>query len=72
MIVVSLDQDRSGTLSSAYLVLYYASGAVGTATAALILAALGWEALAVLATLAVAGAAAAVLIRPRRRRQARF
>jgi predicted MFS family arabinose efflux permease len=66
MIVVSLDQDRSGTLSSAYLVLYYASGAVGTATAALIVATLGWEALAVLATLAVAGAAVAVLIPPRR------
>jgi predicted MFS family arabinose efflux permease len=61
MIVVSLDQDRAGTLSSAYLVLYYASGAVGTATAALILATLGWQVLAALATLAVTGAAAAVL-----------
>ena len=65
MIVVSLDQDRSGVLSSAYLVLYYASGAVGTATAALILMALGWQALAAIATLAVASAAAAVLAQPR-------
>lgn len=66
MIVVSLDQDRSGILSSAYLLLYYASGAVGAATAALILETLGWQLLAVLATLAVAGAAAAALARPRR------
>lgn len=66
-IVVSLGQDRSGVLSSAYLVLYYASGAVGAASAALTLATLGWEALAALAALAVVGAATAVLIRPRRR-----
>jgi predicted MFS family arabinose efflux permease len=66
MIVVSLDQDRSGTLSSAYLVLYYASGAVGTATAALVLTTLGWQALATIATLAVACAATAILAQPRR------
>jgi predicted MFS family arabinose efflux permease len=67
MIVVSLDQDRSGTLSSAYLLLYYAAGAVGTATAALILATLGWEMLAVLAAVAVAGAATVVHAQPRGR-----
>jgi len=63
VVVVSLDRHRSGTLSSAYLILYYASGAVGTASAGLLLGALGWEALSLIATLAVAGAAGAVLFR---------
>jgi predicted MFS family arabinose efflux permease len=73
MTVVSLDQDRSGVLSSAYLVLYYASGAVGTATAAPVMADLGWQKLAAIATLAVACAAIAILVHPRRqaRRDAR-
>lgn len=57
VIVVSLDQHRSGTLSSVYLLLYYAAGAIGTATTGLLLTTAGWHVLTLSATLAVTLAA---------------
>ncbi|MFG2791876.1 MFS transporter [Streptomyces sp. NPDC048419] len=41
--VIALDPDRSGSLSSVYLVLYFTIGAVGTALAAPLLDAVGWR-----------------------------
>lgn len=60
VVVVSLDQHRSGTLSSVYLVTYYAAGAVGTTAAGLLAATVGWLLLALVATLALAAAIAVV------------
>lgn len=37
--VIAIDPERSGSLSSVYLVLYFIAGAIGTALAALLLAA---------------------------------
>ncbi|WP_405736838.1 MFS transporter [Streptomyces sp. NBC_00028] len=54
--VMALDPDRSGSLSSVYLVLYFMVGAVGTTIAAPLLEAVGWTgtALAALAALLAA------------------
>ncbi|MEV7384644.1 MFS transporter [Streptomyces sp. NPDC091215] len=41
--VIALDPARSGSLSSVYLVVYFTVGAVGTAVAAPLLDALGWQ-----------------------------
>ncbi len=41
--VIALDPERSGSLSSVYLVLYFIVGAVGTALGAPVLEALGWR-----------------------------
>ncbi|WEO93523.1 MFS transporter [Streptomyces sp. FXJ1.172] len=41
--VIALDPQRSGSLSSVYLVLYFTSGAIGTALAAPLLDAWGWR-----------------------------
>ncbi|MET7366239.1 MFS transporter [Streptomyces sp. NPDC005566] len=58
--VMAIDPDRSGSLSSVYLVLYFIVGAIGTALAAPLLAAIGWQgtsltALAVLLAAAFVG-----------------
>ncbi|MFJ8632449.1 MFS transporter [Streptomyces sp. NPDC093568] len=41
--VIALDPQRSGSLSSVYLMLYFTVGALGTALAAPLLSALGWR-----------------------------
>ena len=41
--VIAIDPERSGSLSSVYLVLYFICGAIGTALAAPALEALGWR-----------------------------
>ncbi|MEW1775176.1 MFS transporter [Streptomyces sp. NPDC086777] len=41
--VIALDPARSGSLSSVYLVVYFSVGALGTAAAAPLLDALGWQ-----------------------------
>jgi predicted MFS family arabinose efflux permease len=69
MTVVTLDQDRSGTISSAYLVIYYAAGAAGTAIATPILAALGWHGLTLLAAAAVAASATVIAAQRRQPHQ---
>jgi predicted MFS family arabinose efflux permease len=51
--VVSIDDARTGALSSLYLTLYYAAGAAGTAVAGIVAAYLGWEPLALIAALAI-------------------
>ncbi|MGW4565739.1 MFS transporter, partial [Streptomyces sp. NPDC004561] len=58
--VMALDPQRSGSLSSVYLVLYFTIGALGTALTAPLLAALGWRgtALTALTALLLAGALA--------------
>lgn len=63
--VVSLDPSRAGSLTSAYLTLYYTAGAIGAGTAGALVAAGGWTAAILAAT--VAGAAAfSVASLPRR------
>ncbi|MFD7505775.1 MFS transporter [Streptomyces sp. NPDC059850] len=47
--VIALDPERSGSLSSVYLVLYFTVGAVGTALAAPMLHTLGWRGVALTA-----------------------
>lgn len=69
VVVVSLDQQRSGTFSSVYLVIYYAAGAIGTTTAGLLVTNAGWHVLALSATLAVTLAAAVAFIQARKRHQ---
>ncbi|MBY6239617.1 MFS transporter [Methylosinus sp. Sm6] len=54
--VVRLDPARSGVLNSAYLVLYYVAGAIGTAVAGPLVAAGGWTLLASAAVAAIVGA----------------
>ncbi|MDT0467361.1 MFS transporter [Streptomyces gibsoniae] len=41
--IIALDPRRSGSLTSVYLVLYFSTGAVGTALAAPLLNTLGWQ-----------------------------
>ncbi|MGW0698544.1 MFS transporter [Streptomyces sp. NPDC002867] len=41
--IIAVDPERSGSLSSVYLVLYFIAGALGTAVAAPVLGALGWR-----------------------------
>ncbi|MCZ0991304.1 MFS transporter [Streptomyces diastatochromogenes] len=41
--VIALDPERSGSLSSVYLVLYFTIGAMGTALAAPLLNTIGWQ-----------------------------
>lgn len=58
--VMAIDPGRSGSLSSVYLVLYFIVGAIGTALAAPLLQAIGWQgtsltALAVLLAAALVG-----------------
>ncbi|MER5894652.1 MFS transporter [Streptomyces sp. NPDC001876] len=58
--VMAIDPERSGSLSSVYLVLYFIVGAIGTALAAPLLEAIGWQgtsltALAVLLAAALVG-----------------
>lgn len=52
----------SGTLSSAYLVSYYAAGAIGTAIAGILVSTVGWRVLALIATTAVAVACIVVAV----------
>lgn len=56
--VIALDPARSGSLSSVYLVVYFSVGALGTAVAAPLLDALGWQATSLTATGALLLAAA--------------
>ena len=63
--IVAIDPARSGALNAAYLTLYYAAGAIGTAIAGTIVAA-GWPAITLLA--AAAAAAAVLMTRIKRRR----
>ncbi|MBY8339739.1 MFS transporter [Streptomyces spinosirectus] len=58
--IIALDPQRSGSLSSVYLVLYFTIGALGTALAAPLLDAFGWRgtALTALAALLLAAAVA--------------
>lgn len=51
--IIALDPPRSGSLGSVYLVLYFTSGAVGTAVAAALLDALGWRGISLTALAAV-------------------
>ncbi|MEU5095585.1 MFS transporter [Streptomyces sp. NPDC020996] len=55
--VIALDPRRSGSLNSVYLVLYFMIGAVGTAVAAPLLAAVGWRGTALTALAALLAAA---------------
>lgn len=54
--IVRLDPDRSGVLNSAYLLLYYVAGAIGTAVAGPLVTVGGWSLLAGAAALAIVGA----------------
>ncbi|MGN5381910.1 MFS transporter [Streptomyces lasalocidi] len=56
--IIALAPDRAGSLSSVYLVLYFTSGAVGTAVAAPLLDALGWRGISLTALVALLLAAA--------------
>nr|WP_245695133.1 MFS transporter [Streptomyces antibioticus] len=59
--VMALDPARGGSLSSVYLVLYFAVGAAGTTMAAPLLEAVGWTGTALTALAALAAAAGVVL-----------
>jgi predicted MFS family arabinose efflux permease len=48
--VIGIDPDRGGSLSGVYLVVYFVVGALGTAAAAPLLDALGWQGTALAAT----------------------
>jgi predicted MFS family arabinose efflux permease len=54
--IVAIDPTRAGALNAAYLTLYYAAGALGTAAAGVIVNA-SWPAITLLATAATAAAA---------------
>jgi predicted MFS family arabinose efflux permease len=56
--IIALDPQRSGSLSSVYLVLYFTIGALGTALAAPLLDAIGWRGTALTALTALLLAAA--------------
>ncbi len=60
--IVRLDPSRAGALSSAYLLLYYVAGAIGTAVAGPIVTAGGWPLLAGVALVATVGAIAATSV----------
>ncbi|MEV4334432.1 MFS transporter [Streptomyces sp. NPDC049597] len=51
--IIAIDPERSGSLSSVYLVLYFITGALGTALAAPVLEALGWRGSTLLACAAL-------------------
>ncbi|MHC3470746.1 MFS transporter [Streptomyces sp. 7R007] len=55
--IIALDPQRSGSLSSVYLVLYFTIGAVGTAVAAPLLNSCGWQGISLTALTALLGAA---------------
>ncbi|WP_082549004.1 MFS transporter [Rhizobacter sp. Root404] len=55
--IVAIDPRRAGSLSAAYLVLYYGAGAVGAAIAGVIVSNLGWTGIAVIAAAATTAAA---------------
>ncbi|RQT35810.1 MFS transporter [Burkholderia contaminans] len=65
--IVTINPARSGSLNAAYLTLYYAAGAVGTAIAGTIVANVGWSAITVIAATAAATAASisAIPLEPR-------
>ncbi|MFI9542653.1 MFS transporter [Streptomyces sp. NPDC052016] len=67
--VIALDPHRSGSLTSVYLVLYFTVGALGTALAAPLISAVGWQgtALAALAALLLAAVLAHTSSRQPRR-----
>ncbi|WP_316215111.1 MFS transporter [Bradyrhizobium sp. SZCCHNR2035] len=54
--IVRLDPARSGVLNSAYLLLYYVAGAIGTAAAGALVTAGGWTLVASAAGAAIVGA----------------
>ncbi|MFF1442425.1 MFS transporter [Streptomyces sp. NPDC058295] len=64
--IIALDPQRSGSLSSVYLVLYFSIGAIGTALAAPLLDTLGWQGTTLTALAALLLAAALGLAGPRR------
>lgn len=64
--IVAIDPGRSGALNAAYLTLYYAAGAIGTAAAGAIVTALGWPTLTLLAMTAATIAACLAVSRSRR------
>lgn len=51
--VVAINPLRSGALNAAYLTLYYAAGAIGTAIAGPIVAHEGWEGITIITTIAM-------------------
>lgn len=55
--VMAIDPDRSGSLTSVYLVLYFIVGAIGTALAAPLLGAIGWQGTSLTALAALLAAA---------------
>jgi predicted MFS family arabinose efflux permease len=65
--VIALDPERSGSLSSVYLVLYFTIGALGTGLAAPLLTLLGWPGTALTALVALL--LAAVVVRTGTRRE---
>ncbi|MEU5642578.1 MFS transporter [Streptomyces milbemycinicus] len=71
--IIALNPQRSGSLSSVYLVLYFTIGAIGTAVAAPLLNTLGWQgtAFAALAALLLAAALVPIGNRQTRREPAR-
>lgn len=71
--IIALNPQRSGSLSSVYLVLYFTIGAIGTAVAAPLLNTLGWQGttLAALAALLLAAALVPIGTRQTRREPTR-
>ncbi|MFD8378174.1 MFS transporter [Streptomyces sp. NPDC059679] len=67
--IIALNPQRSGSLSSVYLVLYFTIGAVGTAVAAPLLNTLGWQGTTLAALAALLLAAALVPIGNRQTRR---
>ncbi|WP_426570169.1 MFS transporter [Streptomyces canus] len=66
--VIALDPHRSGSLTSVYLVLYFTVGALGTALAAPLISAAGWQGTTLAALAALLLAAALAHTSPRRPR----
>lgn len=62
--IVAINPARAGSLSAAYLTLYYAAGAAGTAMAGVIVVHIGWFAIALTAAFATAGAAIISFTKP--------
>ncbi|MFD8421812.1 MFS transporter [Streptomyces sp. NPDC059466] len=60
--IIALDPQHSGSLSSVYLVLYFTTGAIGSALATPLLDTVGWRGVAVTALTAVLLAAVLVLV----------
>ncbi|GGN81106.1 MFS transporter [Streptomyces albiflavescens] len=67
--IIALNPQRSGSLSSVYLVLYFAIGAIGTALAGPLLNTLGWQGTALTALTALLLAAALGCTGPRQARR---